>query len=215
MFEDRANAGKQLGDALRAFDMEDPLVLGIPRGGVEVAYHTAKILSASLSIIIVRKLPFPDNPEAGFGAVAEDGTVYMAPGSSGWFPQSTVDRIIREQKDEVQRRINTLRNGGRLPDLRGREVILVDDGIAMGSTATAASMCCRTLGASRILAATPAASPRAVENLRTVSDEVVALISPADFRAVAEFYKNWYDVSDTEVMEIMQQAMQDRLVAGE
>ncbi|MFW5871392.1 MAG: phosphoribosyltransferase [Verrucomicrobiota bacterium] len=212
MFEDRADAGKQLGKALKTCDIKKPLVLGIPRGGVEVAYHVAKVLSASLSIIIVRKLPFPDNPEAGFGAVAEDGTVYMAPGSSRWFPQSTVDRIIREQKREVRHRINTLRNGKPLPDLRGREVILVDDGIAMGSTTTAASMCCRTQNSSRILAATPAASPRAVENLQTVADRVIALFAPPGFRAVAEFYRNWYDVSDEEALGIIEQARQDRLI---
>lgn len=211
MFEDRRDAGEKLGQALESYKTKNPLVLGIPRGGVEVAYHAARAIEADLSVIIVRKLPFPDNPESGFGAVAEDGTVYLAPEASRWVGESTVNRIVEEQKEEVSRRISSLR-GGPLPSLENRQVILIDDGIAMGSTTMAAAMCCRNLNAAHILAATPAGSPRAIGKLRKTADDVLAILSPPYFRAVAEFYRNWYDVSDAEVVAILDRARDSGLL---
>lgn len=212
MFTDRRDAGTQLGEALRETRGDrTPLVLGIPRGGVEVAYHVARILGGTLSLLVVRKLPFPDNPEAGFGAVAEGGRMYLVPDYSAGIRQALMNRIIEEQKAEVARRVETLRNGDPLPALDGRDVLLVDDGIAMGSTTQAAVLCCRQKGARHVAVAAPVASPAARTGLEAAADEVYTLLTPPFFRAVAAFYRNWYDVSDEEVADIVGQAREEGL----
>ena len=213
MFRDRSDAGERLGAALIRHKGTRSLVLGIPRGGVAIAYEVARAIASTFSILVVRKLPFPDNPEAGFGAVAEDGALYLIPGAGEEIPQSLVDLTIRQQQVEVIRRVKTLRGGQPLPDLRSRPVILVDDGIAMGSTMQAAVMCCRHLGASRVTVASPVASPSARAELSASADELVVLFTPSFFRAVAEFYEQWYDVPDGEVADIMSDAAAAGLLA--
>jgi predicted phosphoribosyltransferase len=203
MFNNRTDAGRKLGNALKAYHIKDPLILGIPRGGVEVGYRVAQELSAPFSILIVKKLPFPDNPEAGFGAIAENGSVYFFPGYEERLPSTVIENTIARQKAEVERRVEVLRNGAPLPDLQHRYVILVDDGIAMGSTTQAAVQCCREMGAKHILVAAPVSSPDARRKLNTAADEVVTLLTPPFFRAVAEYYQHWYDVPDEEVLQIM------------
>ena len=131
MFEDRRDAGKQLAQELEAYRDEGVLVLAIPRGGVEVGYQVAKHLDADLSLLIVRKLPYPDQPEAGFGALAEDGSTVILRDATRWLSEETINRVIDEQRREIERRLAVLRRGEPLPDLTGRTVILVDDGIGM------------------------------------------------------------------------------------
>ncbi|MHC4703759.1 MAG: phosphoribosyltransferase, partial [Planctomycetota bacterium] len=113
---------------MRGYGGAMPLVLGIARGGVEVAYYVASILRCDMSILVSRKLPFPDNPEAGFGAVAEDGSTYLNEHAAGALSPETVKRAISEQRAEIRRRIEVLRRGQPLPEIGGRVVILVDDG---------------------------------------------------------------------------------------
>ncbi len=211
-FKDRSDAGHQVGLALKAYGDKGPLVLGIPRGGVEVAYQAARLCNADFSILIVRKLPFPDNPEAGFGALAEDGSLYLIPDAERAIPRSVVENIVQAQRTEVRRRVEVLREGRKLPSLAGRNVVLVDDGIAMGSTTQAAVLCCRNLHAAHITVAAPVASPRAVDALYPVADRVIALHAPDAFRAVAAFYQNWYDVPDDEVIRILRMAEQEALL---
>jgi predicted phosphoribosyltransferase len=116
---------------------------------VEVAYEVAKSLRADLSILVSRKLPYPHNPEAGFGAVAEDGSVFVFEESKKWLSTEAIQRSMEEQKEEIKRRIIVLRGGSQLPEINGRLVILVDDGIAMGSTMRAGIMLCRNRGAKK------------------------------------------------------------------
>jgi predicted phosphoribosyltransferase len=215
MFQNRTDAGRQLGVALSQYHATHSIVLAIPRGGVEVAHQVAKSLKLSLSLVVVRKLPFPDNPEAGFGALAEDGSLYFLPGANQRLPQSVILNTVQEQQTEVARRVKVLRGGDPLPELRQRHVILVDDGIAMGSTTQAAVKCCRGLGARRVTVAAPVASPEARTSLEASADEVVVLLCPPFFRAVAEFYRDWYDVPDQEVIGIMADARQSGLLAEE
>ncbi|HVQ00462.1 MAG TPA: phosphoribosyltransferase [Candidatus Thermoplasmatota archaeon] len=203
MFEDRRDAGKRLGDALRKYEVDHPLVLAIPRGGVEVGYQVSLALKAEFSILIARKLPFPGNPEAGFGAIAEDGSMYLNEDAMVWISESEKEGIIEEQKREVMRRIETLRQGRPLPSLADRTVILVDDGIAMGSTMRAAITLCKHQRAGKIIVAVPVAGASVVEELQKLVDEVVALETPEFFQAVAQVYKHWYDVSDKEVLSIV------------
>jgi predicted phosphoribosyltransferase len=203
MFIDRTDAGIQLGKALMKYKGPDTIVLAIPRGGVEIGYQVAKALDAPLSLIIARKLPFPDNPESGFGAVAEDGSTWLVPDFRFYLPPETVEEIIASQVTEIRRRIDALRAGRELPDIRGQTVILVDDGIAMGSTMRASIQYCRNMEAGKVVVAAPVTGSDTAEDMKRIADDVVILDMPLYFRAVAQVYRNWYDVPDEEVLKIM------------
>ena len=205
MFKDRYDAGRQLAKELLAFREENPLVLAIPRGGVAVAFEIAKLLNAQFSLIITRKLPFPYNPESGFGAIAEDGSIVILRGASSNLSPKMIETVINNQKEEIQRRIKILRGGRPIPELNGRTIILVDDGIAMGSTMRAAIMMCKKQEPDKIVVASPVGSPeltRALQQKEAV-DQTVILKKPRFFRAVSQVYEKWYDVPDYEVLSIM------------
>jgi putative phosphoribosyl transferase len=204
MFEDREDAGERLARALEKYRDKNALVLAIPRGGVEVGYYVARYLGARLEIIVSRKLPFPDNPESGFGAIAEDGSTFIYEDAAMWLPEKTIAAIIERQKKEIQRRIAVLRKGRALPDIAGQSVILVDDGIAMGSTMRASIMLCKNKKARRIVVATPVAGRDTAREIAALIDELIVLETPALFRAVAQVYRNWYDVPDAEVLRVME-----------
>jgi putative phosphoribosyl transferase len=203
MFEDRRDAGQRLARALERYKDRDVLVLAIPKGGVEVGYQVARHLNADFSLIISRKLPYPDNPEAGFGAIAEDGSTVILEHVARWLPESTIEAIIQEQRREINRRITTLRRGRPLPNLVDRTVILVDDGLAMGSTMRASIMLCKRQDAGEIVVAVPVASGRVAAEIAEEIDDIVVLETPWNFRAVAQVYRRWHDVSDSEAMAIM------------
>jgi len=203
MFADRTDAGKRLARALDAYRGRGALVLAIPRGGVVVGDEVARHLGADFSLIVSRKLPLPDNPESGFGAIAEDGSVFIHPAAARWVAREDAEEIARAQRREIGRRIEALRGGRPLPPLSGRTVILVDDGIAMGSTMSASVMACRRAKAARIVVAAPVAGADVARAMKRVADEVVILEIPPDFHAVAQAYREWYDLEDEEVVEIM------------
>lgn len=203
MFDNRQDAGRKLAEALEPYRPYRPLVLAIPRGGVEVGFEVARALDTDFDLIICRKLPYPFNPESGFGAIAEDGTVYINPHASIPMSREEVEAIVREQRAEIERRIRVLRGGRPITPIEGRTVILVDDGIAMGSTMHAALAMCRHRQAERVIVAAPVAGPYSVREFAAVADGVVVLESPPDFHAVAQVYRRWYDVSDEEVLQIM------------
>ena len=203
MFEDRKDAGQQLAKALEEYQDQDVLVLAIPRGGVEVGYEVADYLNADFSLLIARKLPYPHQPEAGFGAVVEDGSRVILEEASRWVADDMVERIVEEQREEIERRKDVLRDGEPLPTIEDRTVILVDDGIAMGSTMRASIKLCKHYKAARIIVAVPVASERVTEEIKELVDDIVVLEQPALFRAVAQVYENWYDVPDEEVVSIM------------
>ncbi|WP_298685667.1 phosphoribosyltransferase [uncultured Methanomethylovorans sp.] len=204
MFKNRKDAGKKLAVAIKKYKDNNVLVLAIPRGGVEVGYQVAEYLNADFSILISRKLPFPDDPEAGFGAIAEDGSTFIFNDAALWLSGEQVDHIKQEQINEIKRRIAVLRKGEDLPQMAGRTVILVDDGLAMGSTMRAAIMLCRNRNAGKIVVAVPVAGRRVADEMVRMADELVVLETPRNFMAVAQVYEHWYDVSDVEVLDIMQ-----------
>jgi putative phosphoribosyl transferase len=210
MFEDRRDAGKRLAQALKKYKKKDVIVLAIPKGGVEVGYQVAKYLQADFSLIVTRKLPFPDNPESGFGALAEDWSTFIYEQFASFYPEQIIRKIIAEQKREIARRIDVLRKGGTLPQIKGKTVILIDDGIAMGSTMRASIKLCRNKGAKKIVVASPVAGREIAGEIGRMVDEVVILEKPVFFRAVAQVYRNWYDVSDQEVMEILEKWKKER-----
>ena len=204
MFIDRTDAGQKLAKALEKYKGQDVLVLAIPRGGVEIGYQVAKHLGAKLSIIVTRKLPFPDNSESGFGAIAEDGSTYVFEHAKMWYSKDTIAQIMEEQREEIQRRVKALRASKPLPDIKDKIVILVDDGIAMGSTMRASIMLCKNKGARKIVVAAPVTGRDREEEIGELVDEIIILEKPRFFQAVAQVYQNWYDVPDKEVLEIME-----------
>jgi predicted phosphoribosyltransferase len=214
MFEDRKDAGQKLARSLEKYRDPNLLVLAIPRGGVAVGYEVAVHLNAPLSIIVSRKLPFPDEPEAGFGAVAEDGSAYLIEESRYGLSRETVETIRRAQEQEIERRIAVLRKGRPLPEIAGKEVILVDDGIAMGSTMRASILLCKNRKAGKIIVAAPVAGGRTAREIGKLVDEIVILETPPLFHAVAQVYRHWYDVPDEEVIEILEKIAKDRDLFG-
>ncbi len=180
-----------------------PIVLAIPRGGVEVGFEVARRLEADFDVLIARKLPLPGNPEAGFGAVAEGGSIYIMDTARWSIPDDVIDRIVAEQEREVERRIEVLRNGRPLPDLSGRTVLLVDDGLAMGSTMRVSVVACRNARAGTVVVGVPVAGGKVAKEFEKLADDVIVLDTPPNFRAVAESYRMWYDVSDREAIELL------------
>ena len=202
-FKDRRHAGRLLADALSAYRYENPLVLAIPRGGVEVGVEVADSLNCDFDLIVVRKLPFPDNPESGYGAIAEDGSTFVFDRFARSVPGKTRKRIEEEQQAEIRHRVQLLRKGGDFPEIKGRTIILIDDGIAMGSTMRASVAMCRNKNAGRIIVAAPVSSKQSREEFQSIADDVVILRTPAFFQAVAQVYETWYDVSDQEVLALL------------
>lgn len=210
MFNDRKDAAEKLARALEKYRNTKALVLGIPRGGAETAYYVAKYLDVEMSLVITRKLGYPGNPEAAFGAVAEDGSLYISETASQILSSETMNEILKEQKKEIQRRIRKLRNGKPLPDLKDRTVIIVDDGIATGATLFATIMLCKKMMAEKIIVAAPIAGSGMEETLKRKVDEVIILETPPDFRAVSQGYYDFYNLTDEEAVAFMEKWERDR-----
>lgn len=205
MFEDRKEAGEKLAQALKKYKNKKVLVLALPRGGVEVGYEVAKSLKADFSLLVSRKLPFPYTPEAGFGAIAEDGSTVILEEAQELSPEE-IERIKKEQKEEIKRRVAVLRRRKPLPSISGKIVILVDDGLAMGSTMRAAIKLCQKKRAKKVIVAVPVSGRSVTEEIKELVNELIVLEIPDYFQAVAQVYRNWHDVSDEEVLEIMEKA---------
>ncbi len=206
MFKDRRDAGRKLAMALEKYrDRDDVIVLAIPRGGVEVGLEVAKALNSDFDLLICRKLAYPFNPESGFGAICEDGTIYINENALMGVSERDILEAIASQEREIAHRIKTLRNSRPLKDVKDKIVILVDDGIAMGSTMTAAIQMLRKLHPKKIVVAVPTASPEAIARFQKMADEVIVLYAPYPFYAVADAYERWYDVNDEEVLSLLSQ----------
>jgi len=203
MFRDRTEAGKKLAEKLIKYKAnKEAIILALPRGGVPVAFEVAKKLKIPLDLIIVRKLPMPDNPEAGIGALSETGEIIWQP-QKELYPENVVEEILIEQKKEIERRIKILRGGRKLQSLKNKIIILIDDGLAMGSTMKAALKTAKKEGAKKVVVAVPVAGKDVLERIKKEADEVICLEVPLFFQAVAQVYENWYDLDDQEVLEIM------------
>jgi len=204
MFNDRTEAARQLAKVLTGYSGSNVIVLGIPRGGVEIGFHIAKALHADFSVIIVRKLGYPDNPEVAFGAIAEDGSVYLSEDAAARVSETEMARIISIEKTEIERRIKLLRNGAPLPDLGGKIVILADDGIATGATLFSALSLCRKKRPSKIIVAAPVATKQMDNILKKQVDEVVILDKPSHFQAVSQSYKHFDNLTDAQTTAFIQ-----------
>jgi putative phosphoribosyl transferase len=204
-FRDRADAGTQLAGALGRYRDDRPVVLALPRGGVPVGFEIARAFGAPLDVIVVRKLGVPSQPELAMGAVGEEGVVVVNERvlrAAGVTPRELASVEARERA-EVDRRARRFR-GARPPlSIRGRTVIVVDDGIATGSTARAALDVARAHGAARVVLAVPVAPPESLQELAPHADDVVALAAPASFFAVGQWYDDFTQVSDDEVNRLL------------
>lgn len=203
MFHDRKEAGEKLGRALETYRHSNPLVLGIPRGGVETAYYVAKHLDAELSFVIARKLAFPHNPETAFGALAEDGSLFLLREGRASISPEILQKIIDREQREITRRIQVLRKGKPLPQLKGRTVLLIDDGIATGATLFASIALCKHQKAGKIIVAAPVSGNHMEQRLKTMVDDVVILSTPHFYYAVSQGYTNFYNLTDADVVSII------------
>lgn len=205
IFSDRQEAGNILAERLHPSKpkLKDPIVLGIPRGGVTIGFFVAKALECPLDAIVLRKLPIPYNPEAGFGAVTLDKIAVLNEAllSQINLSQTQVNRIVDDVYKEVLRRNRVYRQNKPFPNLKGRSVILTDDGLATGYTMLAAVEFSKRKNAAEIIAAVPVAHREAYNLVKDEADEVIALhTSDLPYFAVASFYREFPDMSDAEVV---------------
>ncbi|WP_448071428.1 phosphoribosyltransferase family protein [Georgenia yuyongxinii] len=204
-FVDRVAAGRRLAEELTGAGLGDVVVAGLPRGGVPVAAEIARALDAPLDVVVVRKLGVPWQPEVAMGAVGEDGTVVLNPRIVAQVGALDVEAVTARERDEVARRLQAWRDDGGA-DVRGRTVVLVDDGIATGATARAAVAVLRARGAARVVLAVPVAAEDSLETLRPIVDDVVCLLVPDELFAVGAWYDDFRQVDDAVVRELLDAA---------
>lgn len=219
-FKDRCDAGRRLAVALAQYRDSDPIVLGLPRGGIPVASEVAKAIHAPLDVLVVCNLGVPFHRELAMGAIGEGGVLVVDEGimDTARVGQSDLERIIAEERLELDRRVLRYRPHSPMHPLAGRTVIVVDDGIATGSTARAALQVVRSQGPKRVVLAAPVAALDAVQQLRQEADEVVVLEQPPSFTAVGAWYDDFGQTTDQEVARLIAQARDSksrRLVTDE
>ncbi len=211
-FRDRAEGGRRLAERLRPLGLVDPVVLALPRGGVPVAAEVAAALDAPFDVFVARKIGAPGQPEYGIGALAEGGAVVaneVAVRAMG-LGHETWDRLVALERHELDRRVHRYRGTRALPDLAGREVVLVDDGLATGVTATAALHALRAHRPRRLVLAVPVCAPESASRLAAIADDVVSVMAPRDFAAVGQFYETFGQTSDDEVLALLDAAIARR-----
>jgi putative phosphoribosyl transferase len=215
-YRNRAAAGRILARRLRHYARRpDVLVLALPRGGVPVAYEVARALGAPLDVFLVRKLGVPGQEELAMGAIATGGVRVLNDDvvHALQVPEEVIESVAESEWRELERRERAYRDDRPLPDLRGRTVILIDDGLATGTTMRAAVAALRRQGPRSIVVAVPVASVSSCEDFRDLVDEVVCVQTPEPFYAVGSWYEDFSQTSDTEVHTLLEQAAQSHPAA--
>ena len=208
-FVDRHAAAMMLADNLQQFaKRDDVVVLALPRGGVPVGYEVARVLGAPLDVFVVRKLGLPGHPELAMGAIASGGVRVLNQDVLEFIavPQATIDALTSTEQLELERRERAYRDGRPLVPIEGRVVILVDDGLATGSTMRAAVLAVRRLHPARVVVAVPVGAWEACQDLREVADEVVCAFTPEPFGAVGLWYADFSQTTDAEVRQLLARA---------
>ncbi|MBI1737392.1 MAG: phosphoribosyltransferase [Candidatus Rokubacteria bacterium] len=211
-FRDREEAGRRLAARLAAYaGRDDVVVLGLPRGGVPVAYQVARALGAPLDVFLVRKLGVPGHEELAMGAIASGGTrvlndeIVHALG----IPPEAVERVAAQERAELARRERAYRGDGPALDVRGRVAILIDDGLATGASMRAAARAVRHAAPSRLVIAVPLGAPETCAASRAEADEVVCAMTPEPFHAVGLWYEDFSQTTDDEVRELLARAARE------
>ncbi|MBI3809620.1 MAG: phosphoribosyltransferase [Nitrospirae bacterium] len=209
MFRDRADAGRRLAAALKAYtDVPGGLVVALPRGGVVTGVEVSLALRLPLDVFIVRKIGYPGNPECAMAALTETGLLHRTEEGRGMvsvYP-GYLEECRTEQEEEINRRVRLYRGGAPFPRLDGRTVLLVDDGLATGATFEAAALALRELKPKRLVGAVPVAPPATAERVRALMDELVVLEVPAYFMAVGQVYADFRQVDDAQVLRLLKGA---------
>lgn len=213
-FENREEAGRLLAAELGAYEDHDAVVMALPRGGVPVAFEVAKTLRAPLDVVVVRKVGVPGHEELAMGAVASGGVLVRNEEviAGLGIREETIEAAAEDKRREVSIRERAFRGDRETPDLEGRTVIVVDDGIATGSTMRASLLALRRRGPDRLVVAVPVASRTACEEMRELADDVICLIATDDLIAVGQWYRDFEQVPDPEVVELLDAA--DSISAG-
>lgn len=209
IFDDRHDAGLALVPEVRRCKLNNPLIIGLPRGGVPLAYEIAMALAAPLDTLVVRKLGAPSQPELAVGAIASGGIRVLndeVVSRIFGLDESVLDEITARESVELKRRERAYRGDEPYPDLAKRDVVLVDDGMATGATMRAAAEAVRSRGPARIIVAVPAGSQNAVDDISNRVDHVICLQSPGGFSSVGQFYRVFAQTSDEEVRELLDKA---------
>ena len=211
-FRDRTDGGRQLASKLSPLRGRDVVVLGLPRGGVPVAFEIAESLDAPLDVIVVRKVGTPGQPELAMGAIGEDGVRVVNDEVVRHVGATEADfaRVEAREREELQRRASRFRGAAPRADLAGRIAVVVDDGIATGSTARAACQVARAHGADRVVLAVPVAAPESVRALAADADEVICVQEPKRLRSVGEWYDDFTQVDDQTVVELLERSHRRR-----
>jgi putative phosphoribosyl transferase len=208
-FTNRTEAGRQLAVDLKEYaGREDALVLALPRGGVPVAFEVARALGLPMDLFLVRKLGVPGHEELAMGAIASGGVRVLNEEVVRMFspPEDTIARVAAQEQEELERRERAYRGGRRDLRLEGKTVILVDDGLATGSTMRAAAQAVRAQDPARIVVAVPVAAAETCDELRGEVDEVVCTLTPEPFRAVGIWYDDFAQTTDEEVRDLLRRA---------
>lgn len=207
-FIDRRDAGRHLADHLVRYRASKPLVLALPRGGVPVGFEIARTLGAPLDVIIARKLGAPSQPELGIGAVAPGGVLCLDEAliDSLGVSQQELDEVVRSESEEMWRRLRHYRGDAPPPDVRGRTVIVTDDGLATGVTASAAIEAVRRMDPAAVVLAVPVCAPESARALSREVDDFVCVLAPHGFRAVGLWYDDFDQTTDAEVLELLEEA---------
>jgi putative phosphoribosyl transferase len=211
-FLDRSDAGRQLAERLGHYAKQQAcLVLALPRGGVPVAYEVARALDLPFDVFLVRKLGVPGHAELAMGALASGGVKVLNQDvvSALHIPWEAIEAAVRKERRELERREREYREGRPAPDVAGRTIILIDDGLATGATMKAAVLALREADACRIVVAVPVASPRTCSEIAELADETICAETPEDLFAVGEWYYDFSQTTDGEVREILKKAARE------
>ena len=210
VFRNRTDAGRRLAQVLRPLALEDPVVLALPRGGVPVAFEIATALEVPLEVFVARKIGAPGHAERGIGAISEDGgrAIDQAALHVLGLTHHQFEQLAADEQVELQRRVRRYRAGRPLRELTGRDVVVIDDGLATGVTAEAALHALRSKRPRRLVLAVPVCAPDTVARLSTVADDVVCVLSPPEFRAVALWYDDFDQTTDDEVVDLLERSVE-------
>ena len=210
-YRDRRLGGRELARHLGHLKGQNVVVLALPRGGVPVAFEVARALDAPLEVFVVRKLGLPGHPEYAMGAIASGGVRVLNDEVVRLYriPERVVDAIVSQELMELERREQVYRDGRSPLDVRGRTVVLTDDGLATGSTMRAAVEAVRALGAARIIVAVPVGTPDSCREFAAIADEIVCARAPEHFAAVGQWYDDFRQTTDEEVRELLRAALSE------